>query len=194
LRADSGAYRSILNVHADCILAAVRGWLIEVSFMPKRLYKPYISPISMFVGLFLWHGLMLSTPWSSVRQAFVALVLVSTWMSATEIWAARQLGKIGTVELPGIRVFIILLSIFLLIGVLWFLSKSASGLRLGRFHQKQADEQVLGEFQTIVCRRHYPSGLVLVGRVRRCLSITAVGSGVSLSQTSVRLISFSCFM
>ncbi|APD48037.1 branched-chain amino acid ABC transporter permease [Synechococcus sp. CS-602] len=138
--------RSISTSMLIGILAAVAIGLIGSKFMAKKIGdKPYFTYLNGLMWAFsLGIGLIVVNSMSSVRQ------LSSPWFGPRNLdvsppkWLQGSWGKIGTVELPGIRVFIILLSIFLLIGVLWFLSKSAWGLRIRAVTQNRQMSNCLG--------------------------------------------------
>ena len=59
-------------------------------------------------------------------------------------WLQGSWGSIAGIELPGIRIFIIILSALLLVGVAWFLTKSVWGLRIRAVTQNRQMSNCLG--------------------------------------------------
>jgi urea transport system permease protein len=59
-------------------------------------------------------------------------------------WLQGSWGEIGGIELPGLRIFIILLSAALLLATYWFLSKSVWGLRIRAVTQNRQMSNCLG--------------------------------------------------
>jgi len=138
--------RSISTSMLIGILVAILIGYLGGRFMGSKIGE---KPFFTYLNGLLWAvsagiGLVVVNSMSSVRQ------LSSPWFGPRNLdvsapkWLQGSWGKIGTVELPGIRVFIILLSIFLILGVLWFLSKSAWGLRIRAVTQNRQMSNCLG--------------------------------------------------
>lgn len=138
--------RSISTSMLIGILVAILIGYLGGKFMGSKIGE---KPFFTYLNGLLWAvsvgiGLVVVNSMSSVRQ------LSSPWFGPRNLdvsapkWLQGSWGKIGTVELPGIRVFIILLSIFLILGVLWFLSKSAWGLRIRAVTQNRQMSNCLG--------------------------------------------------
>jgi urea transport system permease protein len=107
-----------------------------------RPFLPYITGL-LWVGSSLI-GLALVNLLGSVRP------LASAWFGPRNIdvtapkWLQGSWGKINGIELPGIRVFIILLSAVLLLATLWFLTRSVWGLRMRAVTQNRQMSNCLG--------------------------------------------------
>jgi urea transport system permease protein len=76
----------------------------------------------------------LSSPWFGPRNIDVT----------APKWLQGSWGMINGIELPGIRVFIILLSAALLLATFWFLSRSVWGLRMRAVTQNRQMSNCLG--------------------------------------------------
>ena len=120
--------RSVSTAMLIGILAAVViGWFAS-KLLNSRLQDkptlPYINGMS-WVGSALI-GIAMATWLSKIRP------LASAWFGPRNIdvtapkWLQGSWGKIAGIELPGIRIFIILLSAVLLIATFWFLNKSVT--------------------------------------------------------------------
>jgi urea transport system permease protein len=76
--------------------------------------------------------------------------LKSPWFGPRNIdvtapkWLQGSWGSIAGIELPGIRIFIIILTVLLLFGVSWFLNKSVWGLRIRAVTQNRQMSNCLG--------------------------------------------------
>jgi len=139
--------RSISTSMLIGILAAVAIGLIGSKFMAKKIGdKPYFTYSQWFdVGFFSGHWLDCCQLHVFGAAALVALVCVlETWMSAHRNGCKAVGARSVPLSCLVFRVFIILLSIFCSSVFLWFLSKSAWGLRIRAVHPEQADEQLLG--------------------------------------------------
>ncbi|MFN7724080.1 MAG: ABC transporter permease subunit [Rubrivivax sp.] len=107
-----------------------------------RPFLPYITGL-LWVGTSLI-GLVLVNVLGSIRP------LASAWFGPRNIdvtapkWLQGSWGKINGIELPGIRIFIILLSAVLLLATLWFLSRSVWGLRMRAVTQNRQMSNCLG--------------------------------------------------
>ena len=124
---------------------------IAVGFAGKKLVLPRFSskPIFSYLSGLWWTGsavvgIVLINLLSGVRP------LASAWFGPRNIdvtapkWLQGSWGKIGGVELPGIRIFIILLSAILLLAMAWFLTKSVWGLRIRSVTQNRQMSNCLG--------------------------------------------------
>lgn len=138
--------RSVSTAMLLGILAAVAiGWfsakLLNSRFVEKP-FLPYISGLS-WVGASLI-GIAMATWLSNIRP------LANAWFGPRNIdvtapkWLQGSWGKIAGIELPGIRIFIILLSAILLVATFWFLSKSVWGLRMRAVTQNRQMSNCLG--------------------------------------------------
>jgi urea transport system permease protein len=115
-------------------------------FAPLKLRKaqfyPYLSGlfwlISAVVGFF------------SISAMSGSKVLAKPWFGPRNIdvtapkWLQGSWGSIAGIELPGIRIFIIVLSFLLLALVAWFLTKSVWGLRIRAVTQNRQMSNCLG--------------------------------------------------
>ena len=115
-------------------------------FAPLKLRKaqfyPYLSGlfwlISAVVGFF------------SITAMSGSKVLAKPWFGPRNIdvtapkWLQGSWGSIAGIELPGIRIFIIVLSFLLLALVAWFLTKSVWGLRIRAVTQNRQMSNCLG--------------------------------------------------
>lgn len=121
--------------------------------------------------------------------------LSSAWFGPRNIdvtapkWLQGSWGMIGGIELPGIRVFIILLSAVLLLAMVWFLTKSVWGLRIRAVTQNRQMSNCLGIPTDRVDSITFGIGSGLAG-VAGC-AITLLGSvGPNLGAAYI----VSCFM
>jgi urea transport system permease protein len=138
--------RSVSTSMLIGILAAIAlGWfaakLLRTRFEDK-LFLPYIVGLS-WIGSSLI-GIALASWLSNIRP------LSSAWFGPRNIdvtapkWLQGSWGKIAGIELPGIRIFIILLSAILLLATFWFLNKSVWGLRMRAVTQNRQMSNCLG--------------------------------------------------
>lgn len=138
--------RSISTAMLIGILVAIAiGFAGKKVLLPRFSSKPFFSYLS---GLW-WTvsaavGLVLVNLLAAVRP------LSNAWFGPRNIdvtapkWLQGSWGKIGGVELPGIRIFIILLSAVLLLAMAWFLTKSVWGLRIRSVTQNRQMSNCLG--------------------------------------------------
>ena len=115
-------------------------------FAPLKLRKaqfyPYLSGIawiiSAVIGFFAITAMsgskVLSKPWFGPRNIDVT----------APKWLQGSWGSVAGIELPGIRIFIIVLSFLLLALVAWFLTKSVWGLRIRAVTQNRQMSNCLG--------------------------------------------------
>ncbi|MGA0769822.1 MAG: ABC transporter permease subunit [bacterium] len=172
------------------VLAVVLG-IFGSKLLAKRFadqpFLPYISGLLWVAASAI--GLVLVNLLGSIRP------LASAWFGPRNIdvtapkWLQGSWGKIGGIELPGIRVFIILLSIGLLLATIWFLTKSVWGLRMRAVTQNRQMSNCLGIPTDRVDSITFGIGSGLAG-VAGC-AITLLGSvGPNLGAAYI----VSCFM
>jgi len=124
---------------------------VALGYAGQRFFLPRFSQKAFFSYLTgLWWalsgvvGIVVIDLLSKVRP------LSSAWFGPRNIdvtapkWLQGSWGKIGGIELPGIRVFIILLSAILLLAMVWFLTKSVWGLRIRAVTQNRQMSNCLG--------------------------------------------------
>jgi urea transport system permease protein len=138
--------RSVSTAMLIGILIAVgigvfSGKLLNKRFLEKP-FLPYIRGLS-WAGSGLI-GIAMATWLSNIRP------LSSAWFGPRNIdvtapkWLQGSWGKIAGIELPGIRIFIIILSAILLLATFWFLNKSVWGLRMRAVTQNRQMSNCLG--------------------------------------------------
>jgi urea transport system permease protein len=138
--------RSVSTAMLIGILSAIAiGWfaakLLRAKF-EEKLFLPYINGLS-WIGSSLI-GIAIASWLSNIRP------LSSAWFGPRNIdvtapkWLQGSWGKIAGIELPGIRIFIILLSAILLLATFWFLNKSVWGLRMRAVTQNRQMSNCLG--------------------------------------------------
>ncbi len=157
------------------------------SKMAEKPYLPYIS--GLFWAIAAVVGLVCVNLLSSSRA------LAGAWFGPRNIdvtapkWLQGSWGSIAGIELPGLRIFIILLSAVLLLATVWFLSKSAWGLRIRAVTQNRQMSNCLGIPTDRVDSITFGLGSGLAG-VAGC-AITLLGSvGPNLGAAYI----VSCFM
>jgi urea transport system permease protein len=178
--------------------AMVLGILVAIAlgiFASKTIAKtwadkpflPYATGLSWLVSVGV--GLATANILSAVRP------LSSAWFGPRNIdvtapkWLQGSWGKIDGIELPGIRIFIILLSAVLLLATVWFLTKSVWGLRMRAVTQNRQMSNCLGIPTDRVDSITFGIGSGLAG-VAGC-AITLLGSvGPNLGAAYI----VSCFM
>ena len=127
------------------IIAAVLGSAAK-RFTPRRIksaaFFPYISGLSWIVSALI--GMAVINSMSGLK------VLSKPWFGPRNIdvtapkWLQGSWGSIAGIELPGIRIFIIILSAILLGLMAWFLTKSVWGLRIRSVTQNRMMSNCLG--------------------------------------------------
>ena len=127
------------------VIAVVLGFLAQ-RFAPNKLKKasfyPYLSGLAWLVSAVI--GFI------SIQAFSASKVLAKPWFGPRNIdvtapkWLQGSWGSIAGIELPGIRIFIILLSALLLAFVAWFLTKSVWGLRIRSVTQNRQMSNCLG--------------------------------------------------
>jgi urea transport system permease protein len=138
--------RSISTSMLIGILVTVAlGYAGQRFFLPRFSQKAFSSYLTgLWWALSGVVGIVLIDLLAKVRP------LSSAWFGPRNIdvtapkWLQGSWGKIGGIELPGIRVFIILLSAILLLAMVWFLTKSVWGLRIRAVTQNRQMSNCLG--------------------------------------------------
>jgi urea transport system permease protein len=127
------------------LVAIALGYLGQRFVLPRFSQKAFFSYLTgLWWALSGVVGIVLIDLLSKVRP------LSSAWFGPRNIdvtapkWLQGSWGKIGGIELPGIRVFIILLSAILLLAMVWFLTKSVWGLRIRAVTQNRQMSNCLG--------------------------------------------------
>jgi urea transport system permease protein len=138
--------RSVSTAMLIGILIAVGlGWMsgkVLDSRFKEKSFLPYINGLSWLGSGLI--GIALATALSNIRP------LSSAWFGPRNIdvtapkWLQGSWGKIADIELPGIRIFIIILSAVLLLATFWFLNKSVWGLRMRAVTQNRQMSNCLG--------------------------------------------------
>ncbi|MFN7678790.1 MAG: ABC transporter permease subunit [Cyanobacteriota bacterium] len=138
--------RSVSTAMLIGILVAVAiGWFASKLLQSRLQDKPtlpYINGLSWLGSALV--GIAIATWLAKIRP------LASAWFGPRNIdvtapkWLQGSWGKIAGIELPGIRIFIILLSAILLIATFWFLNKSVWGLRMRAVTQNRQMSNCLG--------------------------------------------------
>ena len=153
----------------------------------EKPFLPYLTGLAWLVSIGV--GLAAANILSAVRP------LSSAWFGPRNIdvtapkWLQGSWGKIDGIELPGIRIFIILLSAVLLLATVWFLTKSVWGLRMRAVTQNRQMSNCLGIPTDRVDSITFGIGSGLAG-VAGC-AITLLGSvGPNLGAAYI----VSCFM
>lgn len=153
----------------------------------EKPFLPYVSGFGWLVSIGV--GLAATNILSAIRP------LSSAWFGPRNIdvtapkWLQGSWGKINGIELPGIRIFIILLSAVLLLATVWFLTKSVWGLRMRAVTQNRQMSNCLGIPTDRVDSITFGIGSGLAG-VAGC-AITLLGSvGPNLGAAYI----VSCFM
>ena len=183
--------RSISTAMLLGIIAAIVLGFFASKFLSKQFVDkpslPYITGVSWLICSII--GIFSANTLSSVGP------LASAWFGPRNIdvtapkWLQGSWGMIGKIELPGIRIFIILLSAVLLLATLWFLTKSVWGLRMRAVTQNRQMSNCLGIPTDRVDSITFGLGSGLAG-VAGC-AITLLGSvGPNLGSAYI----VSCFM
>jgi len=183
--------RSISTAMLLGIILAIGLGILGTRILSRKFSgKPFLSYLSGFAWLLAsLIGIVLVNLLSSIRP------LSSAWFGPRNIdvtaprWLQGSWGKIGEIELPGIRIFIILLSAILLLATAWFLTKSTWGLRMRAVTQNRQMSNCLGIPTDRVDGITFGVGSGLAG-VAGC-AITLLGSvGPNLGSAYI----VSCFM
>ncbi|MFN7898077.1 MAG: ABC transporter permease subunit [Synechococcaceae cyanobacterium] len=138
--------RSISTAMLIGIVVAVCLGIFGSKLLSKRFQdRPFLSYITGIAWIITSGiGLTLVNVLGSIRP------LSSAWFGPRNIdvtapkWLQGSWGNIAGIELPGIRIFIILLSASLLLATLWFLRKSVWGLRMRAVTQNRQMSNCLG--------------------------------------------------
>ena len=138
--------RSVTTAMMLGIVSAVLLGLLALRFVVAKFgdrpFFPYLRGVLWAVALAI--GLAVNAGLANIRP------LANAWFGPRNIdvtaprWLQGSWGKIAGIELPGIRIFIILLSAVLLLAMLWFLRKSVWGLRMRAVTQNRQMSNCLG--------------------------------------------------
>jgi urea transport system permease protein len=138
--------RSVTTAMAIGILGAVLlGWFVARLLKARISDKPYFPYING-----LWWAIAAGIGIGVVNALSTIRPLATAWFGPRNIdvtapkWLQGSWGKIDTIELPGLRIFIILLSAALLLATYWFLAKSVWGLRIRAVTQNRQMSNCLG--------------------------------------------------
>ena len=135
----------------------IQKWAVSVLFLLS-------SGIGLTIGLIIGQSQKaLSKPWFSARNVDVT---APPWL--------RGGLELGTFQIPYARVFIIVLTIFCLIGIYWFFNKSNWGLRIRSVTQNRTMSACLGIPTDTVDALTFAIGSGLAG-IAGC-AITLLGS------------------
>lgn len=135
----------------------IQRWAVSVLFLLS-------SGIGLTIGLVIGQSQKaLSKPWFSARNVDVS---APPWL--------RGGLELGTFQIPYARVFIIVLTIFCLIGIYWFFNKSNWGLRIRSVTQNRTMSACLGIPTDTVDALTFAIGSGLAG-IAGC-AITLLGS------------------
>ena len=138
--------RSVSTSMAIGIAVALLLGFVARKFAPIKIRKASFYP---YLSGFIWliSGIVGFIAISTMSQS---KVLSKPWFGPRNIdvtapkWLQGSWGSIAGIELPGIRIFIILLSALLLALVAWFLTKSVWGLRIRAVTQNRQMSNCLG--------------------------------------------------
>ena len=140
--------RSVSLVMVIGIVIAVLIGFFAPRFLPKKIKN---ASFSSYVGGLIWFlSIVLGLVSISLISASEVKFLTKPWFGPRNIdvvapkWLMGSWGSIGGIELPGIRIFIILLSALLLAAVAWFLTKSVWGVRIRSVTQNRQMSNCLG--------------------------------------------------
>ena len=127
------------------VIAIVSGYisssLLSTSFSKK--------PFFIYLNGFAW-AIAIGAGLISINLIGGVQSLAKPWFGPRNIdvtapkWLQGSWGEIGGIELPGLRIFIILLSALLLLATYWFLNKSVWGLRIRSVTQNREMSNCLG--------------------------------------------------
>ncbi len=169
------------------VALGIFGNRLLVAKLSGKPFLPYICGLLWSVAGVI--GLVSVNALSAIRP------LASAWFGPRNIdvtapkWLQGSWGSIAGIGLPGIRIFIILLSAVLLMAVVWFLTKSSWGLRIRAVTQNRQMSNCLGIPTDTVDSITFGLGSGLAG-VAGC-AITLLGSvGPNLGAAYI----VSCFM
>ena len=172
-------------------ITALLGWAVQ-KFLPMQLkqasFASYLNGVIWLVA-----GVVGLISIGSVASA--GRFFSNAWFGPRNLdvtppkWLQGSWGSIAGIELPGIRIFIIILSALLLAAVAWFLTKSVWGVRIRAVTQNREMSNCLGIPTDSVDSITFGIGSGLAG-VAGC-AITLLGSvGPNLGGSYI----VSCFM
>lgn len=131
----------VLGIVVALVLGFVGGRFLK-QLLGSRPFFGYLRGVLWAVAILL--GVVAMNALSAVRP------LAKAWFGPRNIdvtaprWLQGSWGSVGGIELPGIRVFIILIAVALLIATYWFLAKSVWGLRIRAVTQNREMSNCLG--------------------------------------------------
>jgi len=131
----------LLGIVVALLLGFIGGRFLK-QLLGRRPFFGYLRGLLWLVAILL--GVVAMNAFSAIRP------LAKAWFGPRNIdvtaprWLQGSWGSVGGIELPGIRVFIILLAVALLIATYWFLAKSVWGLRIRAVTQNREMSNCLG--------------------------------------------------
>ena len=138
--------RSVSTSMVLGILIAILLGYFSQRFSPAKLksanFYPYLSGFAWVVAS--------AIGFISINAMTASKMLSKAWFGPRNIdvtapkWLQGSWGSIAGIELPGIRIFIIILSALLLAFVAWFLTKRVWGLRIRAVTQNRQMSNCLG--------------------------------------------------
>ena len=172
-------------------VTALLGWVLQ-KFLPLSLKQASFASY-LKGGLWAFAGIVGLISINAISS--IGRVFSNPWFGPRNLdvtppkWLQGSWGTIAGIELPGIRIFIIILSALLLAAVVWFLTKSVWGVRIRAVTQNREMSNCLGIPTDSVDSITFGIGSGLAG-VAGC-AITLLGSvGPNLGGSYI----VSCFM
>ena len=172
-------------------VTALLGWALQ-KFLPLSLKR---ASFASYLKGALWAAAGIVGLITIKSTASIGRFFSNPWFGPRNLdvtppkWLQGSWGTISGIELPGIRIFIIILSALLLAAVVWFLTKSVWGVRIRAVTQNREMSNCLGIPTDSVDSITFGIGSGLAG-VAGC-AITLLGSvGPNLGGSYI----VSCFM
>lgn len=131
----------MIGVVIAIVIGYISSNLLSTSFSKK--------PFFIYLNGFAW-AIAIGAGLISINLIGGVQSLAKPWFGPRNIdvtapkWLQGSWGEIGGIELPGLRIFIILLSALLLLATYWFLNKSVWGLRIRSVTQNREMSNCLG--------------------------------------------------
>lgn len=131
----------MIGVVIAIVIGYISSSLLSTSFSKK--------PFFIYLNGFAW-AIAIGAGLISINLIGGVQSLAKPWFGPRNIdvtapkWLQGSWGEIGGIELPGLRIFIILLSALLLLATYWFLNKSVWGLRIRSVTQNREMSNCLG--------------------------------------------------
>jgi len=131
----------MIGVVIAIVIGYISSNLLSTSFSKK--------PFFIYLNGFAW-AIAIGAGLISINLIGGVQSLPKPWFGPRNIdvtapkWLQGSWGEIGGIELPGLRIFIILLSALLLLATYWFLNKSVWGLRIRSVTQNREMSNCLG--------------------------------------------------